>query len=221
MIPASNFNFKSNSVNKSSDNVVTSAYTQPNSVSNPNSFGYNPNFKLNLPQKIETKKVMNANQFQTSFLTSHNLNNGNNFNSNNLNPTNQSHQTNQTNKPYQPPQSTQPNKFAQTPPKPKMGRVEQVSYISVAPPPPPPNETAENSKTEFPPSLKEFASRAFMSCENETERTLMQQMLKHIISNATNTNSLWTTDWNTKEVPKLPTKRKAFVHSFTPTFSFF
>ena len=102
---------------------------------------------------------------------------------------NQQNQTNQFNQQIQFNQNQSNSKFLQT------------SYIKV-------EDQIESKKQEFPPELKNYASRAFLSCTSEEEKNWMQATLKSIISKSTERGDLWKVDWTKKKLPKFPQKNK-------------
>lgn len=67
---------------------------------------------------------------------------------------------------------------------------------------------SDNKNKDFPPSLKDYASRAFEACTTEEEKNWMQNVLKNMISQSSESGTMWTIDWSKKKLPQFPKSNK-------------
>ena len=72
-----------------------------------------------------------------------------------------------------------------------------------APAPAPQQPAASGGNRQWPPALKAFVERCFAACRADpSAKDHVQDELKRMINDASNTNTLWTRDWDRATVPR-------------------
>jgi SAC3/GANP family len=90
---------------------------------------------------------------------------------------------------------------------PSMPSIPQYNYYanqSVIPAFPLTNQVPERKAQPSPDCLKNYITRAFSKCTSDTERDLMEKLIKDVIADKKNSGMFFSQDWDKTDLPLLP-----------------